>query len=148
MSINGDFQRSWMLGNSTSMHRTSVLEPIRLAKRIMTTNPTSPISNPAIIPQPPRGFAAVKSRPLLHLLSFGILHQSIAWLALPPIFYFFQITGAATTLLAGPQVAWILSRPVPRWLPIPFVDRKEATRLGSSEGEPEAVKRKSDAKVA
>lgn len=79
-----------------------------------------------------RGLAAFKARPFLHVLSFGLIHQSIAWAALPPLFYFFQATGAATSLLAGPQVAWVLSRPVPDWLPTPFIDKKEAQRKGTS----------------
>lgn len=95
-----------------------------------------------------RGLAAFRARPLLHILSFGLLHQSIAWAALPPLFYFFQATGAATSLLAGPQVAWVLSRPVPGWLPVPFVDTKEARRKGTSEADSEAEKRKAEQRLS
>lgn len=35
-------------------------------------------------------------------------------------------------MLAGPQVAWVLSRPVPNWLPTPFVDKQGAHRKGRS----------------
>ncbi|KZP13586.1 hypothetical protein FIBSPDRAFT_869097, partial [Athelia psychrophila] len=93
------------------------------------------IANPGQVGAPSalRGLAALRARPFLHVLSFGLVHQGIAWAALPPLFYFFQATGAATALLAGPQVAWVLSRPVPDWLPIPFVD-KGAHRTGRSAG--------------
>lgn len=66
-----------------------------------------------------RGLAAIRARPFVHLLSFGVVHQSLAWVLLPPLYYFFRSTGAATSMLAGPQTAWILSRPVPSWLPVP-----------------------------
>lgn len=62
----------------------------------------------------------------------------MAWAALPPLFYFFQMTGAATSLLAGPQVAWILSQPVPGWLPLPFVNKNEPYGKKSFRGEMDA----------
>lgn len=106
------------------------------------SNGTSTPANPNILnpkPQIPlRGIAAVRARPFLHVLSFGLLHQSIAWAALPPLFYFFQTTGAATALLAGPQVAWVLSRPVPHWLATPFVDKRKVHRKGSSPSQSDA----------
>ena len=34
-----------------------------------------------------------------------------------------------------PQVAWVLSRPVPSWLPTPFINKKEARRKGGSSNE-------------
>ncbi|KAF7980994.1 hypothetical protein HWV62_5237 [Athelia sp. TMB] len=103
------------------------------------TNAAASTNNPHLgqvePPIPLRGLAAFRARPFLHVLSFGLVHQTIAWAALPPLFYFFQTTGAATALLAGPQFAWVLSRPVPSWLPTPFIDKKEARRKGGSSTE-------------
>lgn len=126
---------------------------LAVPRRLIGTNAShSPVPgvNDTVSPSkhtPLRGLAAVRARPLLHILSFGLLHQSIAWAALPPLFYFFQTTGAATSLLAGPQVAWVLSRPVPNWLPLPFVDKKEAYQKAISGDETEAEQRKAESRV-
>jgi hypothetical protein len=66
-----------------------------------------------------RGFAAFKQRPFVHLASFGALHVGLAWALIPPIYLFLNNTNTATSLLAGPQAAYILSRKVPAWVPSP-----------------------------
>lgn len=106
-----------------------------------STNPAA-LSGTKLQQTPLRGFAAVRARPLFHLLSFGIVHQTIAWAALPPLFYFFQATGAATSLLAGPEVAWVLKQPVPRWLPLPFIDKKRARHKEAEENLEVSAERK------
>ncbi|PWN49806.1 hypothetical protein IE53DRAFT_387951 [Violaceomyces palustris] len=74
-------------------------------------------------PEPPskfplRGWPAIRARPFLHIFSFATLHLTLAWALIPPIYTFFRSTGSANALLAGPQVAWILNRPVPDWFPL------------------------------
>ncbi|KAK0537511.1 hypothetical protein OC834_000754 [Tilletia horrida] len=63
----------------------------------------------------PRGLAFVRRHPLLTLSSFILTHVGTAWLLLPPTYFVMHnlTPGGATTMLAGPQTAWVLSQSVP-----------------------------------
>lgn len=45
-------------------------------------------------------------------------HVSICWALVPLVYLGLSTTGTSNALLGGPQVAYILSRPIPTWLPI------------------------------
>ncbi|CAD6982068.1 unnamed protein product, partial [Tilletia controversa] len=65
--------------------------------------------------KPPRGFAFLRRHPILAGTSFLITHLGIAWILLPPTYFFLHnlAPGGSTAMLAGPQTAWALNRSVP-----------------------------------
>lgn len=66
-----------------------------------------------------RGFGAFRQRPFAYLTSFGALHVGLAWGLVPPLYWVLHSTNSATAMLAGPQAAYVLSRKVPSWVPVP-----------------------------
>lgn len=62
-----------------------------------------------------RGWSAVRASPFKHLFTFGALHVTIAQLSLIPAYAFLHYSGIGNTLLAGPQAAYLLQRPLPSW---------------------------------
>ncbi|KAE8267913.1 hypothetical protein A4X09_0g4435 [Tilletia walkeri] len=65
--------------------------------------------------QPPKGIAFLRRHPVLAGASFVISHLGVAWLLLPPTYFFLHhvAPGGATSMLAGPQTAWALNKHVP-----------------------------------
>lgn len=55
----------------------------------------------------------LRSRPFLFITTFVLVHQAISTASLPPAYYFFQSTGSATSVLAGPYAAFVLRQNVP-----------------------------------
>ncbi|PWN98710.1 hypothetical protein FA09DRAFT_329218 [Tilletiopsis washingtonensis] len=59
--------------------------------------------------------AAVRAAPFKHALTFAGVHVTIAQLALLPAYAVLRYTGLGTSLVAGPQAAYFLARPLPDW---------------------------------
>lgn len=101
----------------SAMSISSLIFPLphSTKSRLYSTSPVTtslPLGNitPPTSTTQLRGFAAFRSRPFVHIIAFGVLHQGIAWLSLAPAYWFFKVTGSANAILAGPQVAWVLKQ--------------------------------------
>ncbi|CEH16169.1 hypothetical protein CBOM_06035 [Ceraceosorus bombacis] len=87
----------------------------RLAQRLYST--ATPNPKPAASPAPPQyGLAAVRAAPFKHALALVVLHVGISQVLLLPAYWAVHSAGLGNSMLAGPQAAWILSRPLPAWM--------------------------------